>query len=156
MAIRWRERRWLRMVVKWVCGIAITVFVLAGLLALKSLAGGEPAVFLLNPFARLTVEGKRSSGSVHFFVRGGYFYVTLNGRHRRESYMVSLRISEKIPYPYVSSCAPWTASRSPLLTEDCTDLRCLDRKAQSESKLVARPGFVSFDTDDGSRVSVRW
>lgn len=156
MAIRWRERRWLRTVVKTVCGIVMVPLVLLGLMIAKSLVGGTPAVFLLDPIAKVTVNGQRSSGWVHFFVRGGWLYLTVNSPRRRDSYSVSLRPSEKFPYPYVSRCAPWTAPRLPMFTQGCTDLWCLHRKAQSESRLVAKPGFVAFDADDGSRVSVRW
>jgi hypothetical protein len=128
--------------------------VVLGLAVVRALHGRTTTLFLVVPFAKLTVSGQRTPGWVHRDVHGTWAYVTLNAPGRRESFGLYLRPTAKIQYS-VQSCGPWTAPRFPVFLTSEYGPPCMG-EAQSESKLVAKPGHIEFDAEDGRRVSVRW
>jgi len=74
----------------------VLVVLLGFVIAREVFAGRITEVFLVVPFAKLTVNDQGTSGWVHRGVRGPWAYVTVNAPRRRESYCVNLRPTEKL------------------------------------------------------------
>ena len=157
MAIRWRERRWLRVVVKAVCGTALPPIVLLGLLVARSYFGRTTEVFLVVPFAKMTLNGQKTTGWVHRGVRGGELCMTFTALRHHQSYLLDPPYeNEKNPRWQVFGYGTCRVPRFPVFTLGDYVSSCADMSEEPERRLILKRGFVAFDADDGSRVTVRW
>jgi len=142
--------------VKAICVIVVVTLALLGLTIAQAYVGGMTTVYLLVPWARLTVNGASVPGWVYRGIPRGGLRVTLDDPHHRQSYWF-LDSTIGIPRYRLHACTTWTAPRLPMFTEGDYGFPCFEYGDNPpDRRLVVKPGFIEFSADDGRRVGVRW
>src|SRR5712692_7914106 len=91
---------------------AITIGVLFTLLVVREAFFSYTVYLLIVPSARISTDGKPTSGWLHRGGRGRLLILTRNSSGNRESYWIELPNERG---GFVSLCGGWTAPRFPLI-----------------------------------------
>lgn len=142
--------------------VGVLTLVLLGLVVAHSIFSPYVAWYFVVPAARLTVNGRAASGSLHRGRSGETLFVTRRDKKQAESYMVSAPHDGR---GIVWNCGTWTAPRIPAFPIGDVNPPCLfgaivegsDSRARVPPRdLTTGNGFVEFTADDGSRIRASW